>query len=268
MPLRLDQVAHALPRDPAVAWPRGGRRGELREELRPERRYACRLVGRPDVGVVHPVAEASDACVAPAARPGDLGQQPMASLLELRLRPFRRAVRRDRIALHVLHAARDKRREQRDRHHRDRHPRYPPPSGVARGVLHHAARLAWPHDRRGRHVCINGASTRAASSAHQTMKLETLAVHAGHDPDPATGAVTPPIHLSTTFARDADGALPHGWLYTRYGNPNRDALERCLATLEGGAAAAVFSSGNAATMTVLQALSPGDHVILAEDAYT
>lgn len=100
------------------------------------------------------------------------------------------------------------------------------------------------------------------------MKLETLAVHAGHDHDPATGAVTPPIHLSTTFARDADGALPHGWLYTRYGNPNRDALERCLATLEGGAAAAVFSSGNAATMTVLQALSPGDHVILAEDAYT
>ena len=100
------------------------------------------------------------------------------------------------------------------------------------------------------------------------MKLETLAVHAGHDPDPATGAVTPPIHLSTTFARDADGALPHGWLYTRYGNPNRDALERCLAALEGGAAAAVFSSGNAATMTVLQALAPGDHVILAEDAYT
>lgn len=100
------------------------------------------------------------------------------------------------------------------------------------------------------------------------MKLETLAVHAAHDPDSATGAVTPPIHLSTTFAREADGSLPHGWLYARYGNPNRDALERCLATLEGGAAAAVFSSGSAATMTVLQALSPGDHVILAEDAYT
>lgn len=99
------------------------------------------------------------------------------------------------------------------------------------------------------------------------MKLETLAVHAGHAPDASTGAVIPPITLSTTFAREPDGSTPHGWVYTRYANPNRDSLERCLATLEGGAACAVFASGSAATMTVLQSLSPGDHVIVAEDAY-
>lgn len=99
------------------------------------------------------------------------------------------------------------------------------------------------------------------------MKLETLAVHAGHAPDPATGAVTPPIHLSTTYERAADGTLPHGFIYSRYANPNRDALERCLAALEGGTAAAAFSSGQAATMTVFQALKPGDHVVITEDAY-
>ena len=99
------------------------------------------------------------------------------------------------------------------------------------------------------------------------MKLETLAVHAGHAPDPATGAVTPPIHLSTTFGRAPDGSLPHGFIYSRYANPNRDALEHCLAALEGGTAAAAFASGQAATMTVFQALAPGDHVVITEDAY-
>ena len=99
------------------------------------------------------------------------------------------------------------------------------------------------------------------------MKLETLAVHAGHAPDPSTGAVTPPIHLSTTFERAPDGSLPHGFIYSRYANPNRDSLERCLAALEGGTAAAAFSSGQAATMTVFQALQPGDHVVITEDAY-
>ena len=99
------------------------------------------------------------------------------------------------------------------------------------------------------------------------MKLETLAVHAGHAPDPATGAVTPPISLSTTFERAADGTMPHGWVYSRYSNPNRDSLEQLLATLEGGTAAAAFGSGQAATMSVLQALRPGDHVVMTEDAY-
>jgi len=99
------------------------------------------------------------------------------------------------------------------------------------------------------------------------MRLETLAVHAAGEADPATGAVTPPIHLSTTFERAADGSYPRGYFYSRIANPNRDALEKCLAALEGGAAAAAFSSGSAATMTVFQALSPGDHVIAPTDVY-
>lgn len=93
------------------------------------------------------------------------------------------------------------------------------------------------------------------------MRMETKAVHAGRGVDPATGAVTPPIHLSTTFERDADGSYPRGYEYARESNPNRDALEECVRELEGGAAAAAFSSGMAATMTVLQTLAPGDHVV-------
>jgi cystathionine gamma-synthase len=99
------------------------------------------------------------------------------------------------------------------------------------------------------------------------MRIETLAVHAGHDVDPATAAVTPPIHLSTTFAREADGSYRAGFLYSRYANPNRTSLEQCLASLEGGAAAAMFSSGSAATMTLLQAIGPNSHVIIPDDAY-
>lgn len=99
------------------------------------------------------------------------------------------------------------------------------------------------------------------------MRIETIAVHAGHAPDPATGAVTPPIHLSTTFEREADGSYRSGLVYSRYANPNRLALEQCLAELEGGAAGACFASGSAATGTVLQALAPGAHVIAPDDAY-
>src|SRR4249919_3701528 len=58
------------------------------------------------------------------------------------------------------------------------------------------------------------------------MKIETLAVHAGHTIDPATGAVAAPIHLSTTFERDVEGTYPRGFMYTRNNNPNREALER------------------------------------------
>jgi cystathionine gamma-synthase len=99
------------------------------------------------------------------------------------------------------------------------------------------------------------------------MRFETLAVHAGHRPDPATGAVMPPIHLSTTFERAADGTFPTGYVYSRDANPNRRALEESLAALEGGAAAAAFASGMAATTAVFQALAPGDHVIVPDDSY-
>jgi cystathionine gamma-synthase len=103
------------------------------------------------------------------------------------------------------------------------------------------------------------------------MHIETLAVHAGHEIDPSTGAVTPPIHLSTTFEREIDGSYRAGLVYSRYANPNRASLERCLADLEGGegkgAVAAAFASGSAATAAVFQTLEPGAHVIAPHDAY-
>ena len=99
------------------------------------------------------------------------------------------------------------------------------------------------------------------------MRIETLAVHAGHSIDPATGAVAAPIHLSTTFERDVDGSYSRGFMYTRNDNPNRRALEEGVAALEGGAGAAAFGSGTGATMSILQALSPGDHVLAHVDAY-
>ena len=99
------------------------------------------------------------------------------------------------------------------------------------------------------------------------MRIETLAVHAGHAVDPATGAVTPPIHLSSTFERAPDGGYPSGHVYTRTSNPNRAAIEQALVQLEGGAAAIAYGSGSAATLAVFQALAPGDHVLAPIDAY-
>ena len=99
------------------------------------------------------------------------------------------------------------------------------------------------------------------------MHLETIAVHAGHQVDRETGAVTPPIHLSTTFEREPDGSYRAGYIYTRSGNPNRAALETSLGALEGGVAAACFASGSAATMAVFQSLESGTHVIAPNDAY-
>ena len=99
------------------------------------------------------------------------------------------------------------------------------------------------------------------------MRIETLAVRAGHHVDPATGAVTMPLHLSTTFERRTDGGYAAGHVYARTSNPNRDALEQLLAALEGGTTALAYSSGSAATLAVFQALAPGDHVIVPNDAY-
>lgn len=100
-----------------------------------------------------------------------------------------------------------------------------------------------------------------------TMKIETLAVHAGHQVDPATGAVSAPIHLSTTFERDVEGTYSRGFMYSRNDNPNRKALEEGIAAIEGGAAAAAFASGMGATNAIFQSLAPGDHVLAHVDAY-
>ncbi|GAB3273622.1 cystathionine gamma-synthase [Larkinella harenae] len=99
------------------------------------------------------------------------------------------------------------------------------------------------------------------------MHPETLAIYQNRAADANAGAVVPPISLSTTFERDADGSFPHGHVYARTSNPNRDALESALAQLEGGFAGLAFSSGQAATMTLLLGLSPGDHVVIGDDAY-
>jgi cystathionine gamma-synthase len=99
------------------------------------------------------------------------------------------------------------------------------------------------------------------------MNLETKAVHAGRTTDPATGAIAPPIHLSTTFERDPDGDYSRGYSYSREGNPTRQSLEQCLAALEGGKEALVFSSGLAALTAIVQGLEPGDHILAPADVY-
>ncbi|NLE71452.1 MAG: cystathionine gamma-synthase [Actinomycetales bacterium] len=96
----------------------------------------------------------------------------------------------------------------------------------------------------------------------------TRAIHAGQDPDPATGAVVPPIHQVSTFKQDGVGGLRGGYEYSRSGNPTRAALEEALAALEGGERAFAFASGMAAEDTLLRAtLRPGDHVVIPDDAY-
>jgi cystathionine gamma-synthase len=99
------------------------------------------------------------------------------------------------------------------------------------------------------------------------MKIETLAVHAGRHIDAATVAVTPPIHLSTTFERSPEGEYPLGYIYSRDNNPNRRALEECLAKLEGGADALSFSSGLAVATAVVQGLEAGAHIVAPDDVY-
>jgi cystathionine gamma-synthase len=98
------------------------------------------------------------------------------------------------------------------------------------------------------------------------MRFETQAVHAGGERD-ATGAVSPPLHLSTTFEHPPDSAETTGYLYARYGNPTEERLERALAALEGGAAALVYGSGMAAGTALLQSLPAGSHVVMADDCY-
>src|SRR5262249_5291636 len=99
------------------------------------------------------------------------------------------------------------------------------------------------------------------------MKIETLAVHAGREIDQATGAVSPPINLSTTFEREIDGSYSRGYMYIRNNNPNRALLERAVATLEEGENAAAFATGCAAATALFQALAPGDHVLAHTGAY-
>jgi cystathionine gamma-synthase len=98
--------------------------------------------------------------------------------------------------------------------------------------------------------------------------FDTVAIHAGQEPDPLTGAVVPPIHQASTFKQDGVGGLRGGYEYSRSANPTRTALEQCLAALEAGSAALAFASGMAAEDCLIRtACSPGDHVLIPDDAY-
>jgi cystathionine gamma-synthase len=98
--------------------------------------------------------------------------------------------------------------------------------------------------------------------------FNTRAIHAGQEPDPATGAVIPPVHLTTTYKQDGVGGLRGGYEYSRSGNPTRNALHEALTALEEGSAALAFASGLAAEDTLLRTVCrPGDHVVLGGDAY-
>ena len=98
------------------------------------------------------------------------------------------------------------------------------------------------------------------------MDFETRAIHDGQEPDPATGAVIPPIHQSTTYAQD-DVGVNKGYDYSRSGNPTRTALETCLASLEGADHGLAYSSGLGATTTIMHLLEPGDRVVSVNDVY-
>lgn len=101
-----------------------------------------------------------------------------------------------------------------------------------------------------------------------TDGFETLAIHAGQEPDPGTGAVVPPIYQVSTYAQDGVGGLRGGYEYSRTGNPTRGALEQCLAAIEGGTRALAYASGMAAEDGLLRTIcTPGDHVVIPDDAY-
>jgi len=100
------------------------------------------------------------------------------------------------------------------------------------------------------------------------MRLETLAIHAGGEPDAQTGAVTPPIHLATTFRHGPAGERIAGFEYQRESNPTQDRLEEALAALEIGAAALAFASGMAAITAALESLPNGSRVLVPDDCYS
>jgi cystathionine gamma-lyase len=103
-------------------------------------------------------------------------------------------------------------------------------------------------------------------STRESDRFETLAIHAGQHPDPVSGAVMTPVYLTSTYAQTGPGEHK-GFEYSRTRNPTRDALQGCLAALEGAKHALAFASGLAATDAVLHLLSAGEHIVLSDDLY-
>ena len=98
------------------------------------------------------------------------------------------------------------------------------------------------------------------------MRFATRAIHAGQEPDPATGATITPIYQTSTYTQEAPGKHK-GYEYSRTANPTRTALEECVASLEGAEFGLAFASGLAATIATMSLLSPGDHVVAGDDLY-
>jgi cystathionine gamma-synthase len=113
------------------------------------------------------------------------------------------------------------------------------------------------HDSYGEHA-----------GSDERLGFSSLAIHAGQEPDPLTGAVVPPIYQVSTYKQDGVGGLRGGYEYSRSANPTRTALEECLAAIEGGTRALAFASGLAAEDCLLRTVvAPGDHVVIPNDAY-
>jgi len=103
-------------------------------------------------------------------------------------------------------------------------------------------------------------------SDNKQLKFDSLVIHGGQSPDPSTGAVMPPIYQTSTYVQSAPGEH-QGFEYSRSQTPTRVAYERCIASLEGGSRGFAFASGMAATATILEMVSTGEHVIAMDDLY-
>src|ERR1044072_8612429 len=103
-------------------------------------------------------------------------------------------------------------------------------------------------------------------SDDKDLDFATRVIHGGQQPDPLTGAVMPPIYATSTYVQSSPG-VHKGYDYARTRNPTRDALQACLANIEGGAAAFAFASGMAASSTVLELLDSGSHIVSSHDLY-
>jgi cystathionine gamma-synthase len=118
------------------------------------------------------------------------------------------------------------------------------------------------------HGASGGGGGMSGTGRARAGGFETLAIHAGQEPDPLTGAVVPPIYQVSTYAQDGVGGTRAGYEYSRTANPTRTALEECLTALEGGTRALAFASGMAAEDCLLRTICrPGDHVLIPQDAY-
>ena len=106
----------------------------------------------------------------------------------------------------------------------------------------------------------------ARDSTRHGRRFGTRVIHAGQQPDPATGAIMPPIYATSTYVQESPG-VHRGFEYSRTRNPTREAFERCIADLESGSHGFAFASGMAATATILELLASGSHVVAMDDIY-